>query len=174
VNVSARQLGYSSFVDEVRAVLAQTGLSPDCLELELTESALIEDIEHTASMLRELKRLGVALAVDDFRTGASSLAYLRRFPIDVLKLDRSFVLQKDGNVTTSDCVKAFVDLARALDMAVVAEGVETDEVLQLLRDARCDQAQAYLPAKPMPLDALRAVFMQTAPGTRSAARPAAP
>ena len=174
VNVSARQLGNSGFVDEVREALAQTGLPPDCLELELTESALIEDIEHTASMLHELKRVGVALAVDDFGTGASSLAYLRRFPIDVLKLDRSFVLQKDGNVTTSDFVKAFVDLAHALNMAVVAEGVETDEVLQLLREARCDQAQGYLLAKPMPLDELRARFTQSAPGTRSAARPAAP
>ncbi len=159
VNVSARQLGSSGFVDEVREVLAQTGLPPDCLELELTESTLIEDIEHTASMLRELKRIGVALAVDDFGTGYSGLAYLRRFPIDVLKLDRSFVLQKDGNVTTSDFVKAFVDLAHALNMAVVAEGVETDEVLQLLRDARCDQAQGYLLAKPMPLDELRSIFM---------------
>jgi diguanylate cyclase (GGDEF)-like protein/PAS domain S-box-containing protein len=159
VNVSARQLGKAGFVDEVRAVLARTGLPPDCLELELTESALIEDIEHTAAMLRELKGLGVALAVDDFGTGYSGLAYLRRFPIDVLKLDRSFVLQKDGNVTTSDFVKAFVDLAHALNMAVVAEGVETAEVLELLRAARCDQAQGYLLARPMPLAELRHVFM---------------
>ncbi len=158
VNVSARQLGNSSFVDEVREVLGQTGLPPDCLELELTESALIEDIEHTAAMLQELKRLGVALAVDDFGTGYSGLAYLRRFPIDVLKLDRSFVLQNDGNMTTSDFVKAFVDLAHALNMEVVAEGVETDEVLQLLRDARCDQAQGYLLARPMPLDELKAIM----------------
>lgn len=158
VNVSARQLGHAGFVDEVRAVLAQTGLPPECLELELTESALIEDIEHTAAMLRELKHTGVALAVDDFGTGASSLAYLRRFPIDVLKLDRSFVLQKDGNVTTSDFVKAFVDLAHALNMAVVAEGVETAEVLDLLRAARCDQAQGYLLARPMPLEELRGIL----------------
>jgi len=158
VNVSARQLGNAGFVDEVREVLLQTGLAPDCLELELTESALIEDIEHTAAMLRELKRLGVALAVDDFGTGYSGLAYLRRFPIDVLKLDRSFVLQKDENVTTSDFVKAFVDLAHALNMEVVAEGVETEEVLELLRAARCDQAQGYLLAKPMPLDELRRVL----------------
>ena len=112
-----------------------------------------------AAMLRELRGLGVALAVDDFGTGYSGLAYLRRFPIDVLKLDRSFVLQKDGNVTTSDFVKAFVDLAHALNMAVVAEGVETAEVLELLRAARCDQAQGYLLARPMPLAELRHVFM---------------
>lgn len=163
VNVSARQLAQSSFVDEVRAVLAASGLPPDCLELELTESALIEDIEHTAAMLRELKRLGVALAVDDFGTGYSGLAYLRRFPIDVLKLDRSFVLQHDGNVTTFDFVKAFVDLAHALNMAVVAEGVETGEVLDFLRAASCDQAQGYYLARPMPLDALRDLLSTPAP-----------
>lgn len=163
VNVSARQLSQSGFADEVRAVLGATGLPPDCLELELTESALIEDIEHTAAMLRELKRLGVALAVDDFGTGYSGLAYLRRFPIDVLKLDRSFVLQHDGNVTTFDFVKAFVDLAHALNMAVVAEGVETGEVLDFLRAASCDQAQGYYLARPMPLEALRDLLATPAP-----------
>ncbi|MCD2519113.1 EAL domain-containing protein [Massilia sp. G4R7] len=167
VNVSARQLGNAHFVDEVRAVLLETGLAPDCLELELTESALIEDIERTAAMLKDLKRLGVALAVDDFGTGYSSLAYLRRFPIDVLKLDRSFLLQEDGNVTTSDFVKAFVEMAHALNMAVVAEGVETEEMLELLRAARCDQAQGYLLAKPMPLDTLRIVGWTASPSAHS-------
>lgn len=155
VNVSARQLAQPTFVDEVRAVLAATGLPAACLELELTESALIEDIEHTASMLRELKRIGIQLAVDDFGTGYSGLAYLRRFPIDVLKLDRSFVMQQDDNVTTFDFVKAFVDMAHALGLAVVAEGVETGEVLDFLRAASCDQAQGYYLARPMPLEQLR-------------------
>jgi EAL domain-containing protein (putative c-di-GMP-specific phosphodiesterase class I) len=155
VNVSARQLAQAGFAAEVCETLARTGLPPDCLELELTESALIEDIERTASMLRELKRLGIQLAVDDFGTGYSGLAYLRRFPIDVLKLDRSFLMQQDGNVTTVDFVKAFVDMAHALGMAVVAEGVETEEILAFLRAAHCDQAQGYHLARPMPLDQLR-------------------
>jgi len=155
VNVSARQLAQASFADDVCVALARSGLPPACLELELTESALIEDIERTASMLRELKRLGIKLAVDDFGTGYSGLAYLRRFPIDVLKLDRSFVLQQDDNLSTFDFVKAFVDLAHALGMAVVAEGVETGEVLEFLRAARCDQAQGYYLARPMPLARLR-------------------
>ncbi|CAN7385955.1 sensor domain-containing protein [Massilia sp. LjRoot122] len=158
VNVSARQLAHASFAAEVRATLARTGLPADCLELELTESALIEDIERTASMLRELKGLGIQIAVDDFGTGYSGLAYLRRFPIDVLKLDRSFVMQQDGNVTTFDFVKAFVDLAHALGMAVVAEGVETEEVMEFLQAARCDQAQGYYLARPMPLEQLRALL----------------
>ncbi|SFD71698.1 EAL domain-containing protein [Massilia yuzhufengensis] len=111
-------------------------------------------------MLRELKRLGVRLAVDDFGTGYSGLACLRRFPIDVLKLDRSFLLPADDNATTVDFVKAFVDMAHALGMAVVAEGVETPEALDFLRAARCDQAQGYYLARPMPLAALRGVIMQ--------------
>jgi diguanylate cyclase (GGDEF)-like protein/PAS domain S-box-containing protein len=154
VNVSARQLAQAHFADEVRGALARTGLAPACLELELTESALIEDIEHTATVLRELRQLGIQLAVDDFGTGYSSLAYLRRFPIDVLKLDRSFVMQQDENVTTVDFVKAFVDMAHALGMAVVAEGIETAEVLAFLRAAHCDQAQGYYLARPMPLQQL--------------------
>ncbi|MFN3790146.1 EAL domain-containing protein [Massilia sp.] len=157
VNVSARQLAQAGFAAEVRTALAGSGLPADCLELELTESALIEDIEHTATVLRELKGLGVHLAVDDFGTGYSSLAYLRRFPIDVLKLDRSFLMQQDENVATVDFVKAFVDMAHALGMAVVAEGVETAEVLAFLRAARCDQAQGYYLARPMPLAQLRAL-----------------
>jgi diguanylate cyclase (GGDEF)-like protein len=158
VNVSARQLALAGFVDEVRAALAASGLAPGSLELELTESALIEDMDRTAAMLAELQGLGVKLAVDDFGTGYSSLAYLRRFPIDVLKLDRSFVLQDDGRISAFDFVKAFVDMAHALRMSVVAEGVETVEVLDFLRAADCDEAQGYLMARPLPLAALHALL----------------
>jgi diguanylate cyclase (GGDEF)-like protein/PAS domain S-box-containing protein len=156
VNVSARQLAQAGFVDEVRAALAATGLPADCLELELTESALIEDMARTAAMLDELRLLGVKLAVDDFGTGYSGLAYLRRFHIDVLKLDRSFVLQEDGRISAFDFVKAFVDMAHALKLSVVAEGVETAEVLDFLRAADCDEVQGYLMARPMPFDVLQA------------------
>jgi EAL domain-containing protein (putative c-di-GMP-specific phosphodiesterase class I) len=163
VNVSARQLAQPGFGAEVRDVLARTGLAPSCLELELTESALIEDIDHTASMLRELKKLGLVLAVDDFGTGYSSLAYLRRFPIDVLKLDRSFVMQQDDTITAFSFVKAFVDMAHALNMAVVAEGVETSEVLDFLCAAACDEAQGYYLARPAPLAAMRDLLTPNAP-----------
>jgi diguanylate cyclase (GGDEF)-like protein/PAS domain S-box-containing protein len=154
VNLSARQLRSSSLPDEVRAVLDETGFPPQLLELELTESALVEDIEHSAQLLRQLKNLGVKLAVDDFGTGYSGLAYLRRFALDVLKLDRSFVLQRDGHASHFDFVKAFVDMAHALKLSVVAEGVETREVLQFLCSTACDEAQGYFIARPMPLDAL--------------------
>jgi diguanylate cyclase (GGDEF)-like protein/PAS domain S-box-containing protein len=154
VNVSARQLAQPGFACEVHAALDASGLAPHCLELELTESALIEDVGHTAAMLGELQALGVKIAVDDFGTGYSGLAYLRRLPIDVLKLDRSFVLQDDGRISALDFIKAFVDMAHALRMSVVAEGVETVEVLDFLRAADCDEAQGYLLARPMPLAAL--------------------
>ncbi|RYE89212.1 MAG: EAL domain-containing protein, partial [Oxalobacteraceae bacterium] len=110
VNVSARQLAQAGFVGDVRGALEASGLAPCHLELELTESALIEDMDRTAAMLGELQALGVKIAVDDFGTGYSGLAYLRRFPIDVLKLDRSFVLQDDGRISAFDFVKAFVDM----------------------------------------------------------------
>jgi diguanylate cyclase (GGDEF)-like protein/PAS domain S-box-containing protein len=151
VNLSARQLKCPDIVDQVREVLDQTGLPASMLELELTESALIEDIEHSAKVLKTLKGLGIRLAVDDFGTGYSGLAYLRRFPLDVLKLDRSFVLQQDENDHNFDFIKAFVDMAHALKLSVVAEGVETSDTLQFLRNADCDEAQGYFLAKPLSL-----------------------
>ncbi|MDB5757198.1 MAG: hypothetical protein JWM30_487 [Burkholderia sp.] len=151
VNLSARQLKCRDIVDQVRDVLKQTGLPAAMLELELTESALIEDIEHSARLLKELKGLGIRLAVDDFGTGYSGLAYLRRFQLDVLKLDRSFVLQQDENDHNFDFIKAFVDMAHALKLSVVAEGVETSDTLQFLRNADCDEAQGYFLAKPLSL-----------------------
>jgi diguanylate cyclase (GGDEF)-like protein/PAS domain S-box-containing protein len=160
VNVSARQLAQQGFVAEVREALADAGLPASALELELTESALIDDLERTAAMLGELQALGVKLAVDDFGTGYSGLAYLRRLPIDVLKLDRSFVLQDDGRISAFDFVKAFVDMAHALQMSVVAEGVETTEVLDFLRAASCDEAQGYLLGRPLPLADLRALLQR--------------
>jgi len=158
VNVSARQLAQPGFVDEVRSALASTDLAPSSLELELTESALIENLDRAAAMLGELNALGVKLAVDDFGTGYSGLAYLRRFPIDILKLDRSFVLCEDGRISAFDFIKAFVDMAHALRMSVVAEGVETTEVLDFLRAANCDEVQGYLLARPMPFEDLRSLL----------------
>ena len=155
VNVSARQLAHQTFVDEVRQTLKASGIPPHCLELELTESALIADIERTALMLRELHELGVKLAVDDFGTGYSGLTYLRRFPIDILKLDRSFMIEDDERISTIDFVKAFVDMAHALNLAVVAEGVETADAVEFLRAAACDEAQGYHFARPLPLAQLR-------------------
>jgi len=155
VNVSARQLKGVDLLDQVKTALAGSGLAPARLELEVTESAIIEDMDRTAGTLQALKALGVSLAVDDFGTGYSGLAYLRRFPLDILKLDRSFVAQHDDRISNSRFVGAFVDLAHALNLSVVAEGVETEETLRLLQDANCDEAQGYYFARPMPLQDLR-------------------
>jgi diguanylate cyclase (GGDEF)-like protein/PAS domain S-box-containing protein len=162
VNLSARQLRRHDIVSQVEAVLRRTGLPPHLLELELTESALIDDIEHSAEILKALKSLGITLAVDDFGTGYSGLAYLRRFPIDVLKLDRSFILQKDEGISSFDFIKAFVDMAHALKLSVVAEGVETGDVLEFLRSTSCDEAQGYFLARPLKLDAFEA-YLSTQP-----------
>jgi diguanylate cyclase (GGDEF)-like protein/PAS domain S-box-containing protein len=156
VNLSARQLKCDGLTAQVGTILKEVGLPPHLLELELTESALIEDIEVSAGVLKELKKLGISLSVDDFGTGYSGLAYLRRFPLDTLKLDRSFVSPQGDDVSSFRFIKAFVDLAHALNLSVVAEGVETNDTLQFLRDAACDEAQGYLLARPLPLDAFEA------------------
>jgi EAL domain-containing protein (putative c-di-GMP-specific phosphodiesterase class I) len=156
VNLSARQLRCPLLVEQVRSVLEQTGFPAHLLELELTESALIEDIERSAGILKRLKALGIRLAVDDFGTGYSGLAYLRRFPLDVLKLDRSFVMQQSDGISSFEFIKAFVDMAHALKLSVVAEGVEVQDVLEFLCSVSCDEAQGYLLARPLSLPGLEA------------------
>lgn len=151
VNLSARQLRCADLVEQVRSALSDSGFPPEMLELELTESALIEDVEVSAAVLRQLKDLGLRLSVDDFGTGYSSLAYLRRFPLDILKLDRAFLNRKADGVDSFEFVKAFIDMAHALGLSVVAEGVEDKETVQFLRGSACDEAQGYLFARPLSL-----------------------
>jgi diguanylate cyclase (GGDEF)-like protein/PAS domain S-box-containing protein len=151
VNVSARQLQSGDLVADVEQALQASGLPPDALELELTESALIEDTEQSAMILRRLKQLGITLSLDDFGTGYSSLSYLKRFPVDVMKLDRSFFHEQSFSVGNNNFVKAIIDMAHALGLVVVAEGIETEEVMEALREAACDGGQGYLFARPLPL-----------------------
>ncbi|MBB3224721.1 sensor domain-containing protein [Pseudoduganella umbonata] len=153
VNVSARQLRSPDLVAQVQQALAGSGLPAAALELELTESALIEDLDQSAEVLRGLKSLGVRLSIDDFGTGYSSLSYLKRFPIDVLKLDRSFVAESPAG---DGFVRAVIGMAHALNLSVVAEGIETTGTMAALRDAACDEGQGYLFARPMPLEELEA------------------
>jgi diguanylate cyclase (GGDEF)-like protein/PAS domain S-box-containing protein len=151
VNVSARQLQCGDLVADVEQALQASGLPPHALELELTESALIEDTEQSAMILRRLKQLGVTLSLDDFGTGYSSLSYLKRFPVDVMKLDRSFFHEQSFSSGNNNFVRAIIDMAHALGLTVVAEGIETEEVMDALREAACDCGQGYLFAKPLPL-----------------------
>ena len=150
VNVSTRQLGHAGFVDAVAAALARTGLDPALLVLEITESVLVDDAVQAEAVLRDLKALGVRLALDDFGTGHSSLVYLLRFPIDVLKVDRSFVHEMAVTGDGSTIVGSVIALAHGLGMTVVAEGVETAEHLEALARLGCDHAQGFHLARPGP------------------------
>jgi EAL domain-containing protein (putative c-di-GMP-specific phosphodiesterase class I) len=150
VNISAVELRTPGFAARVRGILAETGLPPHCLELELTETALIEDSRSTADVLRELKEIGVLLALDDFGTGYSSLSYLKRFPIDALKIDRSFVRHLTTDKDDAGIVTAVIGMGHNLHMRVVAEGVETREQLAMLQDYGCPQGQGYYFSRPVP------------------------
>ena len=152
VNLSARQFVRDNVAESVAAVLSEIGLAPSDLELELTESLVMRDVERGIGVLRALKQLGVRIAVDDFGTGYSSLAYLRRLPIDVLKIDRSFV-SDIGSGDGDAIVASVIALAHVLKLKVVAEGVETVEQLEYLRLNHCDEMQGYFFSKPVPAEA---------------------
>ena len=162
VNLSPRQFGDPGLVDGVRKVLTESGLDPWALTLEITEGVVADDAEVAARRLGELKALGVGIAVDDFGTGYSSMSYLRRFPVDTLKIDRSFVAALGEDDEEAEAiVGAMRDLARALGLGVVAGGVETAEQLESLRGmgsgdgAPCDLVQGYYFARPLPAEELR-------------------
>lgn len=173
VNVSPLQLDHCDFLDQVRSALAGSGLPPDQLTVEITESVLVADAE---PQLRRLKQLGIALAVDDFGTGYSALHYLRRFPIDYLKIDRSFIAGLEHPATTGEedqaIVRAIIDLARSIGMRTIAEGVEHLTQLQQLREMGCDQAQGFHLARPMILDKLHDWVREQDHPDRSARQPA--
>jgi len=158
VNLSARQIDDPLIVRTVESILAQTGLPPRHLTLEITESALMKDAGSALGVLTALKDLGVLLAIDDFGTGYSSLSYLQHFPLDLLKVDRSFVAELGISDEADQIVAAVVKLAHALGLQVVAEGVETSEQLELLRSFECDLAQGFLFSQPLPADEIVASF----------------
>jgi diguanylate cyclase (GGDEF)-like protein/PAS domain S-box-containing protein len=149
VNVSAMEFRDDDFLDALFAILKETGLDTNCLELELTESVLMKRAESAASVLKTLRDSGVQVAVDDFGTGYSSLSYLRKFPIDALKIDQSFVRQITTAPGDTTIVTAVISMGRSLKLRVVAEGVETQEELDFLRTHQCDQAQGYLFSRPV-------------------------
>jgi EAL domain-containing protein (putative c-di-GMP-specific phosphodiesterase class I) len=151
VNVSARQFADVGFADSVRQVLTESGLESQALMLELTETALLLRDERLHSDLAELKTIGVRLAIDDFGTGYSSLSYLRDLPIDVVKMDRSFVEGIADSDQSLAVAEGIVQIARTLNLEVVAEGIETEEQRDLLRSMGCHYGQGYLLAMPMPV-----------------------
>jgi diguanylate cyclase (GGDEF)-like protein len=149
VNISAQQFQFPGLVERVREILLETGLGPKYLELEMTESSAMSDVEHTVRVLSELKKLGVMLAIDDFGTGFSSMSYLSRFPIDRLKVDQSFVRDLGRDETATAITEAVITLGHSLKLKVIAEGVETEEQLARLRNLGCDEMQGYLFSKPV-------------------------
>jgi EAL domain-containing protein (putative c-di-GMP-specific phosphodiesterase class I) len=155
VNVSAQQLVQPNWVRQVREILAITKLSPERLELELTETALIENTAVAMSAIVQLRALGVRVALDDFGTGYSSLAYLRRFPFDKIKIDQSFVVGITRDPGALAIVTAVARLATALQLEVTAEGVENNEQTKLLRELGCTSLQGYLFARPMTGESMR-------------------
>ncbi|HEY6844353.1 MAG TPA: EAL domain-containing protein [Thermoanaerobaculia bacterium] len=152
VNLSARQFAQANLVEEIGEVLEETGLQPRHLELEITESNAMQNAENTIYTLRELKALGVRIAMDDFGTGYSSLNYLKRFPIDTLKLDQSFVREITTDPTDAAIATAVIAMAHSLDLRVIGEGVETEEQFVFLQKQRCDYVQGYLLSPPQPAD----------------------
>lgn len=149
VNVSAVQFRQDDFTDVVLRVLATTGLSPKRLELELTESVVMEGVESVGHKIRILEAHGIKIAIDDFGTGYSSLSYLRKFTVDRLKIDQSFIHDLPDNADAKAIVRAIVAMGRGLGLRVIAEGVETEEQATFLRSVGCDESQGYLYAKPM-------------------------
>jgi EAL domain-containing protein (putative c-di-GMP-specific phosphodiesterase class I) len=151
VNMSAKQFQQQDVPVLVLDVLSKTGLPAQCLELELTESVLMHDTGATVETMRQIKNLGVRLALDDFGTGYSSLSYLKRFPIDVLKIDKSFTFGVTRDDGAASITRAIIAMARSLNMRTVAEGVETREQLQFLGALGCDVMQGFHIARPMPV-----------------------
>ncbi len=158
VNVSARQLSEDNFVEIVREALASSGLHPALLELELTETTLMEHVEESLDRLRQLRDLGVTIAIDDFGTGYSSLSYLQKLPVASVKIDLSFVRDMAAAATTIPVIQAIIDLAHGMGLKVVAEGVETEQQLETLRKLGCDSIQGYLLSRPIPADEAQAFF----------------
>ena len=158
VNISARQFSDGQLGNRIAAILKDTGLPPACLELELTESILMREVHEAMQILDSLKNLGLSIAVDDFGTGYSSLNYLKQFPIDVLKIDRTFVDGLPEGEQDAQIARAIIAMAHSLNLAVIAEGVETHEQLEFLREHGCDEVQGYLFGRPMPANQFEAQF----------------
>jgi predicted signal transduction protein with EAL and GGDEF domain/FixJ family two-component response regulator len=164
VNVSVQQFAHSGFVDSVLRALQQHGVKPQRLELEITESLLMRDIDNTTASMKRFREAGVTLSIDDFGTGYSSLGYLRQFPVDALKIDRSFVKDLHTNDDDAAICAAIIAMARELKLKVIAEGVANAEQMKFLRRHRCDQVQGYLISKPVPVEDLEMLLRGAAPG----------
>jgi diguanylate cyclase (GGDEF)-like protein len=163
VNASAKQLDTDEFVESVHEALQRSGLEPGALTVEITETTLMRNVEETAKRLAAVKELGVRIAIDDFGTGYSSLAHLQKFPVDALKIDRTFIARLTQDPEGETLIRTLVQLGKALSIETLAEGIEQTEELTLLQDERCDSGQGFLFAKPLDAHAIAAFFEQWTP-----------
>jgi diguanylate cyclase (GGDEF)-like protein/PAS domain S-box-containing protein len=161
VNLSCKQFNHPLLIEQVADVIKRTRISPRRLKLEITESAVMDNIDSATSMLRQLRDIGVQLAIDDFGTGYSSLSYLHKFPIDTLKIDRSFVTRMAENPENIEIVRTVILLAQVLGMDVIAEGVETKEQLKILRDLKCEYGQGYYFSRPATAPDVEKIIIET-------------
>jgi diguanylate cyclase (GGDEF)-like protein len=166
VNVSARQLDSDRIIDDVANALTASGLDPAALTLEITETTLMRDAQETVRRLTEIKQLGVRVAIDDFGTGYSSLSHLRHFPVDALKIDRSFITGLAHNLEGESLIHTLVQLGKALSIETIAEGIEQPGELSLLQGEHCDGGQGFLFARPLDPEAVEAFLLQCARGAR--------
>lgn len=158
VNLSGVQLTHPEFVEQVEQIITQAGINPSNLFLEITESMIMEDNQATVTTISRLRDLGVCVHLDDFGTGYSALSYLQRYPIDILKIDRSFIGKINGNGENIEIIKAIMNLARDLDIGVIAEGIETESQFDLLKDLKCEFGQGFFFAKPMDFKAIESLL----------------
>jgi EAL domain-containing protein (putative c-di-GMP-specific phosphodiesterase class I) len=161
-NLSAVQFRQSQLEHTVVSALLKSGFDPRFLELELTESILIKDTENVLTTIRRIKAFGIKLSIDDFGTGYSSLAYLKRFAVDKVKIDQSFVRDLETDPGDAAIVRAIIQMARSLGLRTIAEGVENERVLERLRICHCDEVQGYHIARPMPADDFAAFLVARA------------
>jgi len=157
VNLSGRQFSDECLVDNILGIIKEAGLPPEMLELEITESMLMENKDASVSKLEELKSAGFMLSVDDFGTGYSSMSYLKRFPIHALKIDRSFIHELPNNLGDVAITKAIISMAHSLGLAIVAEGVETAEQIEFLRENGCEVSQGYFFGRAVPAEQIVAL-----------------
>jgi EAL domain-containing protein (putative c-di-GMP-specific phosphodiesterase class I) len=169
VNLSIVQLRKSNLLDVILCVLLESGLPPERLKLEITESVLIENEQSILPMIRQLKNLGVTLALDDFGTGYSSLSYLAKFPFDTIKIDRSFIRDIAHDENSAAIVQAVATMAQKLGMTTVAEGIETNDQRQKVRELGCTEMQGYLFSPPRPVEELSALIASSLEHAASAA-----
>jgi EAL domain-containing protein (putative c-di-GMP-specific phosphodiesterase class I) len=175
VNLSARQFLEKNLASSVFGILEITGLSPTCLEIEVTESLLMKNVDQAVGTMRELRELGIMVSIDDFGTGYSSLSYLKSFPVDVLKIDQSFVRDIMAHPDHAAIVGGIIHLAHSLRLKVIAEGVETEKQLEFLRSRACDEIQGNLFSVPLPAGEFEQILREgrsihPKPGTPSGSR----